>query len=41
VVPAIAGPQYTIRYETTTTVAGGCGAAGYDEVGSTVTFHAG
>lgn len=41
VVPAIAGPAYTIRYETTTTVAGGCGSAGYDQVGSTVTFHAG
>lgn len=41
VVPAIAGPAYTIRYETTTTVAGGCGSAGYDEVGSTVTFFAG
>jgi hypothetical protein len=41
VVPAIAGPVYTIRYEITATVAGGCGAAGYDEVGSTVTFYAG
>lgn len=41
VVPPIAGPQYTIRYETTTTVAGGCGSAEYDEVGSTVTFHPG
>jgi len=41
IVPSIDGPAYTIRYETTTTVAGGCGAAGYDQVGSTVTFHAG
>jgi hypothetical protein len=41
IIPSIVGPVYTIRYETTTTVAGGCGSAGYDEVGSTVTFHAG
>ena len=30
-----------ISYETTTTVASGCGSAGYDEVGSTVTFYGG
>jgi hypothetical protein len=41
VAPSIGGPAYTIRYETTTTVQGGCGAAGYDQVGSTVTFYAG
>ena len=41
IVPSIVGPQYTIRYETTETVAGGCGAAGYDESLSTVTFHPG
>jgi hypothetical protein len=38
-VPAIAGPVYTVRYQTTATVASGCGAAGYAEVGSTVTFN--
>lgn len=38
---SIPGPQYTIRYETTMTVAGGCGAAGFDETSSTVTFHPG
>lgn len=41
VMPAIAGPVYTIRYETTATVAAGCGSAGYDEIGSTVTFYPG
>jgi hypothetical protein len=41
IAPAIVGPMYTIRYETTATVQSGCGAAGYDQVGSTVTFHAG
>jgi hypothetical protein len=39
--PSIPGPVYTVRYETTATVAGGCGAAGYGLVGSTVTFHFG
>lgn len=37
-VAGVVGPQYTIRYQTVATVAGGCGAAGYDEVSSTVTF---
>jgi hypothetical protein len=37
--PAVVGPQYTIRYETVATVASGCGAAGYAEVGSTVTLR--
>jgi len=36
--PGVVGPQYTIRYQTTATVASGCGAAGYDEVSSTVTL---
>lgn len=36
--PAVVGPQYTIRYQTTATVAGGCGSAGYDELSSTVTL---
>jgi hypothetical protein len=36
--PAVVGPQYTIRYQTTATVAGGCGSAGYDETLSTVTL---
>jgi hypothetical protein len=38
VVPAVVGPSYTIRYQTIATVEGGCGAAGYDEVSSTVTL---
>ncbi|MEM7155334.1 MAG: hypothetical protein AAF799_20970 [Myxococcota bacterium] len=37
--PDVAGPEYTIRYETTTTVESGCGSSGYGEVGSTVTLH--
>jgi hypothetical protein len=36
--PVVVGPQYTIRYQTVATVAGGCGSAGYDEVSSTVTL---
>jgi len=38
VAPPIVGPNYTIRYETTASVAPGCGAAGYNEMTSTVTF---
>lgn len=34
----IGGPAITIRYETTTTVASGCGAAGYSQMTSTITF---
>lgn len=36
--PSVVGPQYTIRYQTVATVAGGCGSAGYDESSSTVTL---
>lgn len=35
----IAGPNYTVRYETTRTVAGGCGSAAYDTAVSTVTLR--
>ena len=41
VAPSIVGPSYTIRYETTATVAQGCGSAGYATSGSTVTFFPG
>ena len=33
------GPVITVRYETTATVAGGCGAAGYSLTSSTITFN--
>ncbi|MEX1362974.1 MAG: hypothetical protein AB1Z98_07600 [Nannocystaceae bacterium] len=35
----IAGPNYTVRYQTVATVASGCGAAGYSDSSSTVTFN--
>jgi len=35
----IAGPMYTVRYETTATVESGCGAAGYSVTTSTITFN--
>ncbi len=36
---AVMGPTYTVRYETTASVASGCGAAGYDLNTSTITFN--
>lgn len=38
IAPAIIGPNYTVRYQTTATVASGCGAAGYNEMTSTIGF---
>jgi hypothetical protein len=37
--PPIAGPTYTLRYHTSRMVAGGCGASGYSNIGSTVTLR--
>jgi hypothetical protein len=37
--PAVAGPTYTIRIETTRQVASGCGSAGYPEGVSTFTLY--
>ncbi|MBN1771676.1 MAG: hypothetical protein JXB32_10470 [Deltaproteobacteria bacterium] len=34
----LVGPSYTLRYETTRTVAGGCGSAGIGNTGGTVTL---
>ena len=36
---AIAGPTYTLRYETISTVSSGCGSAGYSNTGSTVRLN--
>jgi hypothetical protein len=36
--PAVAGPTYTVRYETSRSVTEGCGAAGFDYESSIVTF---
>jgi len=36
---AIAGPTYDLRYQTTATVASGCGSAGFATSGSTVTLQ--
>ena len=35
----VVGPDYTVRYETTMTVESGCGAAGYSQATSTITFN--
>jgi hypothetical protein len=37
--PAIPGTTYDLRYQTTTTVATGCGSAGISDTGSTVTLQ--
>jgi len=37
--PSIAGPNYTLRYQTVRAVGGGCGSAGYADDVSTVTLH--
>ena len=34
--PSIAGTDFTFRYQTVRQVAGGCGAAGYSNIGSTI-----
>ena len=39
--PSLVGPDFTVRYETVATVAGGCGNAQFDAIDSTITFHAG
>jgi len=39
--PAITGPTYTLRYETSTTVDSGCGSVGYATSGATVTLNGG
>jgi hypothetical protein len=37
--PAITGPTYDLRYQTTATVTSGCGSAGISDTGSTVTLQ--